>query len=90
MISMVGAIRLMLMPASVVCRQGAQGILDHASHAQLDSEFGTHRDDDVVKKILETGEMQTSAVRSAHPAHCCIRPRICLRARNHAALQAAV
>lgn len=45
-------------------RQGAQGVLDHASHAQLDSEFGTHRDDDVVKKILEGGDMQTTSVRS--------------------------
>jgi len=36
-------------------RQGAQGILDRASNAQLDSEFGTHVIEDVAKVILEKG-----------------------------------
>lgn len=38
-------------------RQGAQGILDSASNAELDSEFGTHKVEDVVEKILQTGSI---------------------------------
>jgi ribosome maturation protein Sdo1 len=38
-------------------RQGSQGILDGASNASLDNEFGTHKDDDVVAQILEKGEV---------------------------------
>ncbi|KXL42874.1 hypothetical protein M433DRAFT_8741 [Acidomyces richmondensis BFW] len=41
----------------VTHRQGAQGILDRASKAQLESEFGTSREDDVVKAILEKGNV---------------------------------
>jgi len=37
------------------CRQGTQGILDTASKGLLESEFGTHRDDDVCQQILEKG-----------------------------------
>lgn len=39
-------------------RQGAQGILDGASDQSLDSEFGTKKEEDVVKIILEKGEVQ--------------------------------
>ncbi|KAF2268310.1 putative RNA binding protein [Lojkania enalia] len=42
----------------VTHKQGAQGILDGASNGALDSEFGTHKEEDVVKKILELGEIQ--------------------------------
>lgn len=44
-------------------RQGAQGILDGASKAMLENEFGTHRDEDVVQQILEKGEIQEATVR---------------------------
>jgi len=39
-------------------KSGAQGILDTASNAQLDTEFGTHTDDAVIKKILSEGSPQ--------------------------------
>ncbi|KAF2483225.1 shwachman-Bodian-diamond syndrome protein [Neohortaea acidophila] len=41
-------------------KQGNQGILDTASKAALEDEFGTHRDDDVITKILETGTIVES------------------------------
>ena len=46
-----------------MCRHGAQGILDTASNGSLDSEFGTHTEEDVVKAILEKGEVQETEVR---------------------------
>jgi ribosome maturation protein Sdo1 len=46
-----------------VNRQGAQGILDGASKAMLENEFGTYRDEDVVQQILEKGEIQEATVR---------------------------
>ncbi|CRG90871.1 hypothetical protein PISL3812_07917 [Talaromyces islandicus] len=50
----------------VTHKQGAQGILDGASKAMLENEFGTTREEDVVQQILEKGEIQevTSAERS--------------------------
>ena len=44
-------------------RHGAQGILDTASKGQLEGEFGTHRDDDVVAQILEKGSIIETEVR---------------------------
>lgn len=44
-------------------RHGAQGILDSASKAMLENEFGTSRDEDVVQQILEKGEIQEATVR---------------------------
>jgi len=41
-------------------KHGAQGTYDTASKGMLDSEFGTHVDEDVIKKILETGTAQAS------------------------------
>jgi hypothetical protein len=38
-------------------RHGAQGILDRASNAQLDSEFETHNIEEVAKIILEKGQV---------------------------------
>ncbi|RPB20829.1 DUF1960-domain-containing protein [Terfezia boudieri ATCC MYA-4762] len=38
--------------------QGAQGHLEEASRQALDNEFGTHQEEDVVKKILECGEIK--------------------------------
>jgi hypothetical protein len=46
------------------CRQGTQGILDAASNAALDNEFGTHKDVDVVTQILERGDLRESEVRT--------------------------
>ncbi|KAH8703151.1 putative RNA binding protein [Talaromyces proteolyticus] len=42
----------------VTHKQGAQGILDGASKAVLENEFGTSRDEEVVEQILEKGEIQ--------------------------------
>jgi len=39
-------------------RHGAQGPFDTASHAMLDNEFGTHKDEDVIIQILEKGTIQ--------------------------------
>lgn len=36
--------------------------MSHASQAMLDSEFGTHKEEDVVQKILETGSLQETSV----------------------------
>lgn len=53
--------------ADTVCvRHGAQGVLDGASKATLENEFGTSNDDEVIIKMLEKGEVQESDV-SLHP-----------------------
>lgn len=39
-------------------QQGSQGILHHPSHQQLDNVFGTHKDIDVVKFMLEHAKEQ--------------------------------
>ena len=54
-------------------RQGAQGILDGASNAQLDSEFGTHKEEDVVKAILEKGDVQETKSSSKEADRVSIR-----------------
>lgn len=44
-------------------RHGAQGVLDSASKATLENEFGTHNEDECMTKILEMGlirEMEVS------------------------------
>lgn len=43
-------------------RHGAQGILDAASKGQLESEFGTHRDEEVIIQIIEKGSIIESEV----------------------------
>jgi ribosome maturation protein Sdo1 len=48
-------------------RQGAQGILDRASNAQLDSEFGTHKIEEVAKLILEKGQVIQNKVGLLYP-----------------------
>jgi len=40
--------------------QGHQGLLGQASKQQLDGDFGTHKDDEVVKIILEKGKSLAS------------------------------
>lgn len=49
-----------------VLRHGAQGVLDGASKAMLENEFGTSRDEECVRQILEKGEYQQSTVRTIH------------------------
>jgi len=44
----------------VTHKHGTQGILDTASHSALENEFGTHNDEDVVKQIIEKGDVQES------------------------------
>jgi len=43
-------------------RHGAQGQLDRASASLLENEFGTKNTDEVVRKILEQGEVRESKV----------------------------
>ncbi|KAI5781828.1 ribosome maturation protein [Geopyxis carbonaria] len=39
-------------------KQGAQGIMDAASNAALENEFGTSKEEEVVQKILRDGSVQ--------------------------------
>lgn len=43
-------------------RHGAQGVLDTASKAALQNEFGTSDEDAIMVKILEGGEFQAATV----------------------------
>lgn len=43
-------------------RHGKQGVLNTASNSQLENEFGTTKEEDIVKKILQSGDVQTSEV----------------------------
>lgn len=43
-------------------RQGAQGELNTASKSQLENEFGTSKDDEVIQKILQEGTLQETEV----------------------------
>ena len=45
------------------CRHGAQGVMDQASKATLENEFGTTNDDECMIKILEGGNIQETEVR---------------------------
>ena len=42
-------------------------MLDTASHQQLEGEFGTHNEDDVVKQIIEKGNVTESEVSTSLP-----------------------
>lgn len=44
-------------------RHGNHGIMDGASKGQLEGEFGTHKEEDVVTQILEKGSVIESEVR---------------------------
>ncbi|KAI2629828.1 shwachman-Bodian-diamond syndrome protein [Hypoxylon sp. NC1633] len=44
----------------VTHKQGAQGQMDGASNATLQNEFGVSNEDEVIKKILESGSIQES------------------------------
>ncbi|KAL6708807.1 hypothetical protein ACN47E_002214 [Coniothyrium glycines] len=43
----------------LVPEHGKQGILNTASNGQLENEFGTTNEDDIVKKILREGSVQS-------------------------------
>ncbi|CAI7583504.1 RNA binding protein [Penicillium manginii] len=47
----------------VTHRHGAQGIMDTASKAALEDEFGSHKEEDCMVKILEGGEHQAVTAR---------------------------
>lgn len=47
-------------------RHGNQGVMDTASKGQLEDEFGTSNEDEVVKQILEKGSIIESGVSSAY------------------------
>jgi len=42
----------------VTHKHGAQGVLDGASKATLDNEFGTTKEDECIIKIIEGGQIQ--------------------------------
>lgn len=44
-------------------KQGSQGVYHEASHSQLDNAFGTHDEDEVIKKILKEGEIQVKTIK---------------------------
>ncbi|KAI8933544.1 hypothetical protein NX059_009281 [Plenodomus lindquistii] len=44
----------------LVPEHGKQGILNTASKQQLENEFGTTNEDEIVKKILTSGDVQSS------------------------------
>ena len=48
-------------------RHGNQGQLDTASNGQLEDEFGSHKDEDVVAQILEKGTILETEVRTLKP-----------------------
>ncbi|KAI9882955.1 MAG: translational elongation factor EF-1 alpha [Watsoniomyces obsoletus] len=47
----------------VTHKHGAQGTLDGASNQLMDNEFGTHKEEEVVRMILEKGTVKESEVR---------------------------
>ena len=42
---------------------GTQGILNTSSKGTLENEFGTSNEDEVIKQILQKGDVQTTQVR---------------------------
>ncbi|KAI9788523.1 MAG: hypothetical protein M1816_006863 [Peltula sp. TS41687] len=46
-------------------KHGAQGVLDAAPNSTLENEFGTHKEEDVVKQILEKGAVQETETYAA-------------------------
>lgn len=57
---------------------GTQGILNTASKGTLENEFGTSNEDEVIKQILQKGDVQTTQVRhditlSDRAIQCCLQ-----------------
>ncbi len=50
-------------------RHTTQGVLDAPSNSELENEFGTTNDDEIITKILEKGESQASEVFLVFPGH---------------------
>lgn len=50
----------------VTHRHGAQGVFDGASKASLENEFGTSKDDECMRQILERGEYQMYSQRESY------------------------
>jgi ribosome maturation protein Sdo1 len=46
----------------VTNKHGTQGTLNRASHGAMENEFGTSKDDEVMAKILESGDVQEQKV----------------------------
>lgn len=46
-----------MLTVSSLCRHGNQGIMDTASKGQMEDEFGTSKEEEVVTKILEKGHV---------------------------------
>ncbi|EPQ27637.1 uncharacterized protein PFL1_04775 [Pseudozyma flocculosa PF-1] len=46
--------------------QGAQGIMGQPSKQQLDTVFGTHKDDEVAKILLERGQLQSANAKEGY------------------------
>jgi len=42
----------------VTHKHGAQGVLDRASHSQIENEFGSSKAEDAIEKILRDGQVQ--------------------------------
>jgi len=42
----------------VTHKHGAQGVLDRASHSQIENEFGSTKAEDAIEKILREGQVQ--------------------------------
>ena len=49
---------------TVVCSHGTQGMLNRASKAQLENEFGSKNSEDAVQQILEKGEVQDTQAKA--------------------------
>lgn len=55
-----------------IISHGTQGILNTASKGTLENEFGTSNEDEVIKQILQKGDVQSTQVRhdNTQPISC--------------------
>jgi ribosome maturation protein Sdo1 len=53
----------------MIFRHGSQGVMDTASKASLENEFGTKSEDEAIIKILEKGKIEHASVRSQSAFH---------------------
>lgn len=52
---------------SILARHGTQGIMDTVSKGQMEEHFGTSKEEEVIKDILEHGDVQESEVSPPQP-----------------------
>ncbi|KAH9948428.1 DUF1960-domain-containing protein [Amylocystis lapponica] len=65
--------------------QGAQGILGQASRQQLDSVFGSHKDDEVVAQVLQKGRVEAgNSISTNAPAATNLTKGSTIDTRGHA------